>query len=164
MLAAVILAQKLPETMIVTGGGIGFDVGSKTSTNQPKLAEIVREELLEAGISPARIVLEWTSNSTFQELQELGKIITQIRSKRIAVITNRWHLARLQAILDARFEQLNALADINLIAAENILIEHDPTRWRPFIAKAYQSNFMKKRMEKEKLGIEHIRLGIYKFR
>jgi hypothetical protein len=162
--ATAILARLLPATKIITGGARGFDLDRNPSASRPMLAEVLRNELLEAGISEARILLEWSSNSTFQELQQLEQIIGHHGITRIAIITNRWHLARLKAMLDVKFEGLRKRAAVFLVAAENILIEHDPARWRAFIRKAYQSGFIQERLRQERQGIAHIYLGQYRFR
>jgi len=129
---------------------------------RPLLADILRSELIESGVPAAHIMLETSSNSTYQQLCELERLITEQDWRVVIIITNRYHLPRVQAMVDAKFPKLVGI--IELVSAEDILIEADPARWKDAIEEAYRSTFMAERTEREKKGTAHIKDGTYSFR
>ncbi|OGJ60200.1 hypothetical protein A2635_05525 [Candidatus Peribacteria bacterium RIFCSPHIGHO2_01_FULL_51_9] len=162
--ATAILMQEHPENILITGGAKGFDVPESAIAHRPPLADILRDELLECGVPEERIVLERVSNTTFQELQEIERMITDYQITHLSMITNRWHVSRLSAIVDEKFPDLKKLVSIEFIAAEDILIAHDPKRWQKKINDAYGAAFMLEWIRREEHGIAQIHAGTYRFR
>lgn len=160
--AAAVLGNQYPSAIVVASGGKGFDVPEGTPEDRPLESEILRDELIENGVPVERIVLEQNSNTTYQQLQELEKLIAEKHWEHTALITNRYHLPRLRAMIETKFPHL--LQSFQLLSAEEILIEADPERWETVIAEAYASPFMANRMAKEEQGIAQIKNGTYQFR
>jgi uncharacterized SAM-binding protein YcdF (DUF218 family) len=161
VLAAALLAARYPEAVIVTGGGKGYDVPAGTTEQRPILAEILRDELTECGVPIDRIVLEQNSNSTYQEFQELTTLIAKRGWRNIRTLTNRYHLNRVRAMIEAEFPELSNR--LQLFSAEDILLEADPARWQAEFAEAYRSAFMAERIAKEEQGTKQIKDGTYQF-
>lgn len=162
--AASILAALHPRAVIITGGGKGFDVDARISNERPLLAEILRDELLEVGIPLERMQLDWNSQTTYQGLQELDNIIQKSIMRRIVVVTNRYHLGRVHAMIETKFSHILPRVMLEFVGAEDVLVVHNEARWRSHIEKAYLSEFMKKRIAMEEEGATQIRLGTYRFR
>ena len=157
--AAALLAHKYPHALLVPSGGRGYESHDMT---QPLLSEVMRDELLERGIRKQRIVLEKSSNSTFQQLEAIQKMLIDRTWKQVLIVTNRWHVPRVEAMLVTRFSDM---ADaVKVVAAEEILIENSPEKWKSAIDKAYRSEFLKRRITHEEEGIRRIRDGSYHYR
>jgi len=161
--ATAILLGEFPDAKVITGGAKGFDVRNEATSDRPLLAEILHDELLEYGIPEERIILERSSNNTYQELQELERFANEKKIKKLAILTSRWHIPRLQAMIRVKFHKLADRVALELISAEDVLIAHDEKKWRAFIDDAYESEWMKQRTEMETRGIKEIHDGTYKF-
>jgi hypothetical protein len=159
-----ILAKKYPAAKVFAGGGFGFDIPEDTPRNRPTLAKILRDELLEHGITEDRLLLEHNSNTTYQNLQELERMNVISNFKKIAVVTNRYHIERLKTIIEVKFPHWEEHATLLLVAAEDVLIAHEEQRWKEHIDNAYGSDWMARRIEGETRGVEQIRAHTYKFR
>lgn len=159
--ATAVLGNQYPTAAVVTSGGKGFDVPEGTPEDRPLLAEILRDELIECGVPESRIVLEKNSNTTYQQLQELEKMIAERGWHNVMIITNRYHLPRLHAMIETKFPELANVT--KLASAEEVLRETDPARWETAIAEAYASPFMADRMAKEEHGVLQIKNGTYQF-
>lgn len=160
--AAVVLARKYPDALLVPSGGIGYDHPLGIKNARPFLAEVMRDELLEHGVSPSRIILETGSNSTYQQLQEIRNMLVAHKWDHVALVTNRWHVPRTEAIVVAKFPDM--VRHVTLIPAEEVLLEDSPEVWKAGIESAYRSPFLKERIEKELEGIRQIKAGTYNFR
>ncbi len=160
--AATTLATKYPAASVIASGGKGFDMPKNAPADRPLLAEILRDELIEYGVPISRIALEKNSNTTYQALQELEKMITERSWHNGMIITNRYHLPRLRAMIETKFPALVHVA--TLVSAEDVLIEADSAKWKSVIAEAYASPFMAGRMAKEEQGVLQIKNDTYQFR
>lgn len=160
--AATILSNQHPAAVVVTSGGKGYDLPGNTQADQPVSAEILRDELIECGIPAPRIVLEKNSNTTYQQLQEIEKMIPERGWKNVLLITNRYHLPRLRAMIETKYP--NLVEVMTSVSAEEVLIEADPMRWEAMIAATYAESFMTERIAKETQGVEQIKNGTYRFR
>lgn len=149
---------------IVVSGGRGQ---LESVPDAPALADILCGELLELGIPADRIFKENQSGNTFQQLRELSRLIFELNFGKITVISNRWHLPRISAMI-ARVPALASLrrmkSDKNLVleSAEEIVLKHDRGRFGKIIADAYQSKEMQERIRLEKAGVAAIKAGTYK--
>lgn len=159
-----VLANLHPSALIFTGGGKGYAVPVGTTEEYPLLAEIVHDELREAGVPLERIVLERESNTTYQELEELAELIKREGHKFVVVVTNRYHVARTQAMIEMKFPELREKATVEVVAAEDVLLEDDPSYWRAIIDPVYSSEWMKKLFDMEENGRRQIADGTYKFK
>ena len=162
VLAAAVYATAHPVVAVIASGGKGFDVPKDVPENRPPLCEIVQGELIAAGIPEARIEGECESNTTFQQLQQIELLRRNHGWRNIAIISNRWHLPRIDAMLGVEFSTIHTC--VQLISAEEVLIETDPVHWKAVIQEAYRSDYMKERIAREENGIAHIKDGTYQLR
>lgn len=134
----------------------------------PAVAEVLKNELVELGVEPARILEERKSTGTHQQIREVGRMSAKLNLERVAILSNEYHLPRIRAMI----EHVPALADLKkmleagklaLVSAEKVLLDHDHANWEKIIARAYESAAMKQRIKLEKMGVEQIKSGTYKF-
>ncbi len=156
-----ILSNQYPSARVVATGGKGFDVPKDAPENRPLLCEILERELIEAGVPKERIELEEVSNNTYQQLQQLELLTRDREWTTVMIVSSRWHLPRIEAMLEIKFSKLKKL--VQLVSAEEVLIENDPARWETTIADAYASEWLAGRIEKENQGIAQLKNGTYQF-
>ncbi len=164
VLATRILARQYPEAFIITGGARGYDIPPGTPVDRPPLGEILQDELLACGIASNRLIIEYRSNSTYQELQELDTLLTKQEFGRLLLVTSRWHLPRLIAMIESKFRLLQKRTTLEYVAAEDVLESEDSKYWHEIIKRAYNSDFMIQRMLQEQSGIKQIHENTYSFR
>lgn len=164
VVAASYLYKENPKTIIIASGGRGWDV-KDDEPNRPDLSEIIKLELIEFGVPEQNIIKENKSNKTFEQLSELNKIIDCEKINETTVITSDYHLARVKAMIEYDCELNKKLANkqIKLQSAEEICLQYDRKKWQNIIKEAYESEEMKKRIEREENGVEQIKDGTYKF-
>lgn len=162
VLAGKILFESGKYDFIVAMSGRGYDV-KNDEERRPAIWEIVKGELIALGVSEEKIIAEKESNTTFEQINALGNIIGENSLNEIAVISNRSHLPRVQAMM----EKEKALGDsleqgkIKLLSAEEILIESDKDKWRATIEQDYGSEWMHQRMALELKGAADFKAGKY---
>lgn len=166
VVAASYLYKDNPEQIIIASGGRGQ---VKRGSDEPAVAIVIKKELEELGVPTNKIIKETKSKNTCAELIELQKIIKERGLKIIIIISNKYHLPRLQAMVKycpnlAELKKMFAISKLTLKSAEDILIKHDPAAWRKIIAKAYNSAGTKERIKLEKKGVKDIKAGKYKFK
>lgn len=162
VLAATVLATAHPAVAVIASGGKGFDVPEDAPENRPPLCEILQSELIATGIPEARIEGECESNTTYQQLQQIELLRQNHGWRNIAIVSNRWHLPRIDAMLGVAFPTLRTC--VQLTSAEEVLIETNPVHWKAVIQEAYRNDYMKARIAREENGIAHIKDGTYQFR
>ncbi|MFA5317870.1 MAG: YdcF family protein [Patescibacteria group bacterium] len=148
------------EYLIITSGGKGQ---YKNVPNSLTVAEVMRRELLELGVLEETIIKEEESSNTWEQLQQLKKIIQKENFIKIKILSSRYHLPRVRAMIevDGRLNEIFKKEVLELVSAEEILIKHNENKWKNFIEKAYSSEAMKKRITLEKQGIKQIKNGTY---
>jgi len=154
--ATALLGMRYPNALIVATGARGYDVVGQE--DRPLLCDILQAELVAAGIALSRVVREDSSNTTYQQLVELHKLAQARGWQSVYIVSSRWHLPRIRAMLEAK---LPAFAP-ELCAAEDILVEADPNQ-KGEIDAAYASEWLRERIAKEEQGIAHIQSGTYRF-
>ena len=162
--AAMHMLRENEEAVLITGGGLGYDVKEGAGQNRPLLADILMDELRELGVDEERVILERNSNSTYQELIEVERIMHEHGIREFSFITNRYTLPRLEAMVAAKFPHLENHAKLLFIAAEDVLLRFDPKTWEDKIREAYSSDYLTRRIEREQHGIAQIKDGSYTFR
>jgi len=128
--------------------------------NAPSEAQVMKDEMARYGVPPEAIILEDVSLSTLENAKECAKVIKEKDFKKIAVLTNSFHLARSKAM----FESLGLKdegRELSFLSSEKILAKKSP-RHEAIIRKVYGSQSMKERIKMEKKGIEDFRAGRYK--
>ena len=129
VLAVALLSERHPDAVVVTHGGLGYDIADFQPKERPMISEILRDELIEQGVHESRIILESYSNTTFQGLTELLPMIDEHGFKKITFITNRYHVPRLKLMIRVKFEAFHDQVDVEVLSAEDILIAHEPESW-----------------------------------
>jgi len=162
VLAAFYLFAKNPKQILLAVGGKGQLRGRP---GVPTLAGVIKNELVELGISPRKIMKKSNSNNTYQQLRELMRVAEARGFKKIIIISNKYHLPRIRAMLktDSALKQASKTVIVKLAAAEKIIINNDRSRWQKIISKAYAGEQMKKRIALEKKGAKDIKKGKYNF-
>lgn len=162
VLAVAVIADRYPQSVIVATGGKGSDIPQNYPKNRPLLCEILRDELLDAGVPRERIVLECEPNNTYQQLAALAAFMRKHGWMRAMVVTNRWHILRTRAIIERKLPELESI--ITLVSAEDVLIADNPNEWKSDIVRAYESKWLARRILKEERGIRQIMDGTYDFK
>lgn len=149
--------------IIVASGGKGQ---LKNIPDTPAVSEVMKKELIELGVPVKKIVLENNSDNTWQQLQELKKIINKMELNKIIIVSNKWHLARIQAMIEKDEKLINMFnkGEIELASAEYVVVKYEPKKWKKVIDSVYSSEKMKKRIALEEEGVQEIKEGKYKFK
>lgn len=161
--AAACLYEKENDILFVASGGHGQ---LRDVPDTPTVASVIGRELVELGIPAEKIILEENSSNSWQQLQEIKNIITKYNPEKIKVISNRYHLPRLEAMIkkDQELFKLSQGHKIGFQSAEDILLEYKEKEWKEIIEKAYQAEEMKERITLEERGIKDLKEGKYKLR
>jgi hypothetical protein len=157
------LYQEDPSLRIVVLGG-----ESNWASDAPTIAMVMKHEFIELGVSGQAIGTERRSFNTYQQLYSLQDIIEGEMWASVLIVSNRYHLERIQAIIEhapalLMLRQLHALGPFKLQEAEEILIAGDANRWKARIDAAYRSAAMRERIAREERGVRQIREGTYMF-
>jgi hypothetical protein len=166
IVAASYLYKDNPEQIIIASGGRGQ---IKAGSDEPAVATVIKKELEGLAVPANKIIKETKSKNTYTELIELQKIIKEKGLKRITIISNKYHLPRLEAIIKhcpelIRLKKMFAVSKLTLKSAEEILIKYDSPNWQKTITKAYKNAGMKERIKLERKGVKDIKMGKYKFK
>lgn len=159
VLAAGCLYKERSDLLIIASGGKGQN---REIPDAPCVADVIARELIAAGVKKEHILTETISGNTWQQLQELKHFMQDKGIQKITVISNRYHLPRVEAMIE-RDEVLRGLKHNGRLRtrdAESIVLESVP-ELRADIEAAYQSEAMKKRVEKEEQGIRQLQEGTY---
>lgn len=164
ILATAVLARQYPQVPIVPSGGKGFNVPKDAPETRPLLCEIMRDELVEAGVAAERIMLEGQSNTTYQQLQKLSDMSSQRGWRHVLIVTSRYHIDRLSAMIKVKFHEWSEASDVQIIAAEDVLIRHDAAQWESLLRTEYEAAYMQARQGRERAGTAQIYAGSYQFK
>lgn len=158
--AAALLWRQDPSAVIVTSGGRGqadtvFPPGLSLST-------IMKQELAELGV-PASVILEESrSGNTYQQLLAIVELATQNHWLDISIVSSRFHLPRIQAMVEC-LSGLEVLRPItSYIPAEDVVLAAEPDKWREPINTAYGSDEFAEIISSEERGTAQVRSGEYK--
>jgi len=157
--AAALLYHADPQLVIVTGGN-----GKLAHLPEvPACAAVMRRELIELGVPAADILEELKAANTYEQLQFIKTVFAQYPIATLRILSNRYHLPRIDASLasDSQLRDWCACGRIYLKAAEDVLLQHDFSRWHTLIGDAYASPAMQERIEQEQQGVQAIRAGTY---
>ena len=136
----------------------------RNRTEIPNVATIMKQELIALEVPTDKIEIENLSNNTYQQLKVTQTIAVQRNLKLVGIVSNKWHLPRIQAMLNygPKLEHIKRMAE--LISAEKILLSYAPNEWQEIIDTAYKTEGIKKRIAMEQKGIEDIEQGKYVFK
>jgi hypothetical protein len=166
VLAAHYLYLENPSQFLLALGGKGQ---LETVQGVPTIAEVVKGELLELGVPEKKIILEEKSGNTYQNLLAIKNIIIKEDFNRMNVVSNKYHLPRIKAFIEndhslVDLKEMLRIGRLRLYSAEEVLLKHNPKRWKKIISNAYKSKSLKIRIQKEIVGIKDIREGNYNFK
>ena len=156
--AAAVLYRACRRAIVVTGGN-----GKLAHICEaPACAAVMREELLALGVRASDITLELEAANTYEQLQAIKQL--PFPDAGLRIVSNRYHIPRIAAFLnlDGFLDGWRTANRIVLEAAEDVLLWHDPGRWRALIDAAYASTPMQERIAREEEGVRAIRAGTYK--
>jgi uncharacterized SAM-binding protein YcdF (DUF218 family) len=163
VVAANYLFKHGPEQLFIVSGGKGQ---LKDNPDAPTVAEVLKKELIAFGVPEEMIIKEENSGNTYEQLQEIKKIILEKELKNIGLLSNEWHLPRVKEMLE-RFDELRQIFEsinVEFLSAEKICLEYDNEAWQEIIEQAYKSEGLKERIEREQKGVEDIKEGRYKIK
>lgn len=163
VLAAAALWEKDKNLIVVASGGQGQLKGSLPP--DLTVAKVIKSELTDLGLPAEKITEEEKSGSTYGQLLALAEMIEkgEILGE-ISIISNEWHLPRIKAMIEhSDLKETFAEKKINLVAAEEVLLQLKTKEWKEFIEKTRNNPAMKKRLDIEAKGVEQIKNGTYKF-
>ncbi len=149
-------------------GQIIFVLGGKGQLKDvkdaPPVAEVIKKELLAMGVSPDHIITETQSGNTLEQLLAFKKIVQEYGLESIVIISNRYHLPRIDAMLkNSALKNVVDTCNISLQEAEQIVIDHEPEQ-KEKIEKAYESQAIQDRIALENKGVKDIYEGRYKLK
>ncbi len=152
-----------PDKLIIVSAGKGQ---YQNIPDAPTVAEVMKKELMALGVSASIIEKEEKSGNTWQQLQIVKKIMADKGLDKLFIMSNEWHLPRVQAMIevDITLNNLFHQGKIELISAEQLLLKYASEEWREIIKAAGQSEAMQKRIALEQEGVRQIKEGTYKFR
>ena len=158
--AAHCLYQENNQRGIVASGGQGFIAGE-----HPNISSVIKKELVQLGVPEGKITEENMSNNTYQQLLFLKDLFSRQAAAKVIILTNKWHLPRVRAIIKNNQGLKSFYNGIKpkYLAAERVLLKHNPGGWREIIKSAYASEAMRERLKLEKQGIKQIKNETYKY-
>ncbi len=157
--AAALLYRARPQLVVVSGGK-----GKLAHVPEaPAVASVLRRELLELGIPPDDIFEETHAGNTYEQLQSIKNLFAQFPITSLRIVSNRYHLRRIDAFLndDSELRLWRASGRVQSQEAEKILLQHDQSRWHSLITEAYNSRAMHQRIAQEARGVRDILAGAY---
>ena len=160
VLAGYYLYNHIGDSLIVVSGGKGKRLHEPTTVT---ISSVIKNELTELGIPKKKITEDNKSVSTFEQLKYLKNFTTKNKYGEMVVISNKYHLPRINTMI-AYIPELKFLTNkIKIISAESIILKYAGHKWKSIIEKAYKKDGMKKRIKMEKVGIRDIKNGTYKY-
>jgi len=164
VIAASYLFNDDSERFIITTGQVGSEKLAQENKH-PNISVILKKELIELGVPEQKIIEENNSNNTFEQLSESVKVIKEHSFEHIIFISNRYHLSRIEAMIEKipELKELLSSGELEFKASEEILIEKDP-KWKEEIDRAYSTEAMKERIALEEKGVRDLKEGKYKLR
>lgn len=152
--------------LIITSGGRGQ---LRNIPDVPSVSNVAKNELIKLDVHHKDIIEENKSNNTYQQLLELEKIIKRKDLQKIIIISNKFHLPRIKAMIEynCRLSKLKRMYNnsrLKVKSAEGITLRYEPESWHNIINRAYKSEEMKERIRLEQRGVKQIKRGIYKFK
>lgn len=157
--AAAVLYRLNPGLILAPSAGKGQ---YQNDPNYPTVASVMKQELIALGVPETNIISEEKSSSTNAQLNALVRF-RDSHPGNYGVLSNRYHLERIRALLDFN-PLLVSLKGLVILSAEDILIESDPSTWQAPVERIYQGEGMNKRIELERKGTADIKRGRYVFR
>ncbi len=154
------------KVQILACGGRGHMF--RTIPDAPTVSSVIKKELITLGVPKASVLIEEKSRNTHEQLVKAQNILRREGCSKIVVITNRYHVPRVCALLEdgQRLEVLKQFlfgGNISVLSAEEVLLQREAKTWAPVIESAYATKEMKERILMEQKGVEDITRGVYAY-
>lgn len=160
ILAGYYLYKKLAENNkveLIVSGGKGIYKGIR---GIPPVATIMRQELVELGISSKKIKVDKT-DFTYPELIWLKKYIVGEKTETF-IISSAYHFPRIKTMINLLPDLKKLKTMVKLVPAEKIVLKSSK-KMGPEINNYINGPEMKKLLVSEKKGIKDLKSGKYKF-
>lgn len=150
--------SKNHKTTLIASGGNGI---YRNMPNVPPVAEVMKQELIRLGLKSGEIIKEPKTLSTYHELVWVKKLLR--KNKKIIIISNAYHLPRIEAFINCLPALKELKRTVKLIAAEKIVTKYNKELGLK-ISKILKSKQVAQIITEEKKGIKALRSGHYKFK
>ena len=113
---------------------------------------------------PPIIIVEEKSTTTLENIRDSFDIILKNKWRRIAIITNHYHLPRVKAlyVYISKMQKRVQTVQVSFLDAEKIMKTFNPLKYTKLIDAAYKSRIAKKRITNEHKGLSDLKNGKYK--
>lgn len=164
VVAGAILHKNNPDLILIALGGKGQ---LEKNPDALPVSEVIKKELMELGVGERNIITENKSGASYQQLLNLKEIVDPPaggnKFGNIKIISNKYHLPRIKAMMEI-IPPAGGLKNMELLAAEDVLLKYDSENWKDIIENAYNSAGMKDRIKLEEKGVRDIKEGMYKIK
>jgi uncharacterized SAM-binding protein YcdF (DUF218 family) len=130
----------------------------------PTEAKVYSEDFLARIQNSARpkptVILEEQSVNTYTNLAECLKVIQKHAWQKSAILSARYHTARIRALWDMLING-RTIADVDFPASEDIITTFMPGVYDDMVEVAYASPKGQKRLASEAQGLQDMRTGKY---
>jgi uncharacterized SAM-binding protein YcdF (DUF218 family) len=165
IIAAVILYEQSVTGVFVFSTGISEKTKEILGPNVPSEATVYSQDFLSrirsSNRPPPAVILEDRSVNTYSNLTECIAIIRRNRWKHVAIMSARYHMARVQMLWELAREKHPVATTAVFVAAEDVVTEYLPGIYEAMIDAAYSSPQGLRRLRNEAQGVQDLRDGKY---
>jgi uncharacterized SAM-binding protein YcdF (DUF218 family) len=165
IIAAVILYERNVTSTFVFSTGISEKTKEILGPNVPSEATVYSQDFLSRIRSsdrpPPAVILEDRSVNTYSNLTECIAIIRGNRWRHVAIMSARYHMARVEVLWELAREKHPVATTAVFVAAEDVVTEYLPGIYEDMIDAAYSSPQGQKRLKNEAQGVQDMRDGKY---
>jgi uncharacterized SAM-binding protein YcdF (DUF218 family) len=165
VIAAVLLYEHDLAGTFVFSTGISERTRAALGRDVPAEAAVYSQDFLRRTRSAGRpdpvVILEDRSVNTYSNLVECIAIIREHGWERVAIVTARYHVPRVQGLWDVARRNHPVATGTTFLAAEDIVTRYLPGIYDQVIAAAYSSRQGLKRLRNEAQGLRDLKDGRY---
>ena len=165
IIAAVIFYEQNVTSTFVFSTGISEKTKAILGPNVPSEATVYSQDFLSrirsSNRPPPAVILEDRSVNTYSNLTESIAIIRRNRWKHVAIMSARYHMARVQMLWELARERQPVATTAVFVAAEDVVTEYRPGIYEDMIEAAYSSPHGRRRLRNEAQGVQDMRDGTY---
>jgi hypothetical protein len=165
IIAAVILYEENVANIFVFSTGTSEKTKEILGPNVPSEATVYSQDFLSrirsSNRPPPAVILEDRSVNTYSNLTECIAIIRRNRWKHVAIMSARYHMARVQVLWELAREKHPVATTAVFVAAEDVVTQYRPGIYEDMIQAAYGSPQGRRRLRNEAQGVQDLRDGRY---
>jgi DUF218 domain len=165
IIAAVILHEQSMTSTFVFSTGTSEKTKEILGPNVPSEATVYSQDFLSrirsSNRPPPAVILEDRSVNTYSNLTECIAIIRRNRWRHVAIMSARYHMARVQMLWELARGKHPVATTAVFVAAEDVVTEYLPGVYEFMIEAAYCSPQGRRRLRNEAQGVQDIRDGKY---